>query len=248
MTENLAKGSGMRPPPVSPTDRPEWAALSVEPADGWRVYADMVGRRHAALRASVRGSWATHVAAACLTRPVVPPRRMVEIAEALCGYRLPWAGAAYAVGEPGMRWRPASADEIETAAARAVYALPVWDARAAAEALDVVTWPADRPDRWARLNGLGDLLGAARLEAAHMGGGPLRIYPTPEAWLAGEESWPGVCVLHNSRDAGRDVWRQFEGIDRLVCDGPEHAAAVHKLTRRAPKRALPDVHFVKGEE
>jgi hypothetical protein len=225
--------------------RPSWASIVAEPPDGWRRYRENAQHARRRLVRGYRTDLVTREAVQFLTRWLIPSRRLIDVIEYLAGYRPVWAGAASAVRD-GDSWRPATPDEFDAGSARTVSVLPVWVCTSdLITAVDTVAWAPSRPDSWALRTGLADYLGDARLQDALMDRGRLRVYATPAAWAAGDADWPGVCVLQDGRDVGRNVWREFIGAGDLVCDSEDHAATVHREIRRAPKRALPKIRIIK---
>jgi len=134
-----------------------------------------------------------------------------------------------------------------------VHAVLFWPADGCPEAfrlLDMVAWNPHKPEQWwLRCGGGVTWLGAgAVLNAgdeswdAGLLGSPrpdLRLYPTPLDWLRAGARNDGAVLL----DAAGRLWRDvLAGVEKVIVEDVEFAAAVYKqIRKRPPVFKLPEV-------
>jgi len=121
----------------------------------------------------------------------------------------------------------------------AAYIAPVLDR---GELVDLVTWPLDRPVRWALRLGVAFALGADAIAEARLfprSAGPLPLFRTPLSWLlAGCE---GACILRPE-----DAWRELADIAEVVAQDIGHGRAIEKMLS-PPRRPRPKVLVKQAE-
>ena len=81
--------------------------------------------------------------------------------------------------------------------------------------IDTIAWTPDRPRRWFFERHLATHLGDAALHRAQWDQRPIRLLPTPAAWLADPE---GAMVI---LDWCSDLRAIFRDVAEIICHSPE---------------------------
>ena len=104
----------------------------------------------------------------------------------------------------------------------------------AATTIDLIAWPLDAPDRFARLFGDALLLGFDRVTnpASYFGGAHLQLYKTPLAWLQAGCNGAVIIDPHGAPLVLRGA------LGRVAGEDIHHARAIQKLTQLPPQRVL----------